>query len=158
MGSTTQGGILLLMTRDYIWLGGVAAVVLTTLLENLSSKFKPWSWLAKTFGKAVNAEMLEKLKAVERRLDKLEMADKMQDEKNSEKEAVSSRRRIIGAADEIRRGIKFSEERINGVLDDITFYEHYCKVHEGFKNEKAAASISIIREENLRCMRENDYL
>ena len=50
--------------------GGGLLIVLLTMVEIAPIKFNPWSALAKGIGRAINAEMLNELKAV-----KSELAD-----------------------------------------------------------------------------------
>ena len=44
----------LLQLQDFVFLSGSGAVVLATIIQTLSKRYKPWTWLASQFGKAVN--------------------------------------------------------------------------------------------------------
>lgn len=145
-------------TSTVAWLSGVVVIVVSALIEHFSKTFKPWSIIARTIGKAINAENLEKLTSIEKRITKLEENDDMQKETRMQDKAEDARRRIISFADEIRRGVQHSNENFNNVLDDITFYTHYCEDHPKFKNEKAVRSIGIIDETYDKCHSENSFL
>ena len=140
------------------WLGGIIVFIVTTIIENAPVKFKPWSWLAKKFGRAVNAEMLEAIRVMESRVQCIEERNRKQDECYAEDKAIAARRRIISFSDRLRIGQKFSLEAFNSVLDDITYYETYCIEHKNFKNEKAKASIEIVRAAYQEAMENDDFL
>lgn len=144
--------------EDLVWLTGVGTVILTTLLQHFSSKYKPWSWLAQQFGKAVNKEMLDKLECLEKKVDKLEQIDKQQNEERDKENALEARRRILRFADECRRKEKHSEEYFNNVLEDISAYKDYCDKHKSFENEKAVIAISIIESAYRHCYENDDFL
>ena len=143
--------------EDLVWLTGVGGVILTTLVQKLSTKYKPWSWIAQQFGRAVNEEMLNKLDTLEAKVDKLEKTDKRQDEERDKQLALDARRRILSTADEIRKKVRHSEEFFNDVLDDISYYRNYCKTHPNFENSKAVISSRIIEETYQQCLLEDDF-
>lgn len=154
-----MGNILSILDLQGItWLAGVCAVIVTTLIQNLSSKYKPWTWLAEQFGKAVNKEMLDRLDNVEKKINNIEERDLEQDKKSEEERAKAARRRILRCADEIRSKVKHSKEYFDDVLSDISFYKNYCKDNPKFENEKAVMAIELIEETYKKCCRENDFL
>lgn len=148
----------LLHLQDFVFLSGSGAVVLVTIIQTLSKKYKPWTWLASQFGKAVNKEMLDKLNNLEKKVDKLEKRDSEQDAKQEEEQAKAARRRILRCSDEIRSKQRHSEEYFNDVLDDITFYSQYCDTHPKFKNEKAVMAINLVERTYDKCIEDNDFL
>ena len=148
----------LLQLQDFVFLSGSGAVVLATIIQTLSKRYKPWTWLASQFGKAANKEMLDKLNDLEKKVDKLEKRDSEQDAKQEEEKAKAARRRILRCSDEIRSKQHHSEEYFNDVLDDITFYTQYCDTHPQFKNEKAAMAIHLVERIYNKCIEDNDFL
>lgn len=148
----------LLQLQDFVFLSGSGAVVLATIIQTLSKRYKPWSWLASKFGKAVNKEMLLKLNDLEKKVDKLEKRDNEQDAKQEEENAKAARRRILRYSDEIRSKQRHSEEYFNDVLDDITFYTQYCNTHPKFKNEKAVMAINLVERTYNKCIEDDDFL
>lgn len=147
-----------LRPEDLIWLAGVGTVTLTTIVQKLSSKFKPWSWLAEQFGNAINKTTLEKLDKLESKVAELEKRDNQQDEEREKERALSARRRILRFADECRRQEKHSEEYFNNILEDISMYKDYCDTHPMFENEKAIIAIQVIDETYKRRLDKNDFL
>lgn len=144
--------------EDLVWLIGVGIAGLTTLVQGLSSKYKPWSWLVQQFGKAINKDMLDKMDELERKVDKLEKADKRQDEERAEDNACETRRRILRFADECRRHEKHSEEYFNNVLEDISMYKDYCIKHPLFENEKAVIAMAFIEDTYRHCYENDSFL
>lgn len=147
-----------LRPEDLIWLAGVGTVALTTIVQKLSSKFKPWSWLAEQFGNAINKTTLEKLDKLESKVAELEKRDNQQDEEREKERALSARRRILRFADECRRQEKHSEEYFNNILEDISMYKDYCDTHPMFENEKAIIAIQVIDETYKHRLDKNDFL
>ena len=137
-----------LQAADWAWVSGVGVAAMTTLIQKFSKKYKPWSWLASQLGKAMNAEML----------DKLEKKDEVQDEERAKEKALDARRRILSCADECRRHIKHSEEFFNNVLEDVGYYKNYCDTHPSFENEKAVIAIDVVENVYKRCIETNDFL
>lgn len=148
----------LLDLQTVTWFVGVLCVAITTLVQKLSSKYKPWTWLAEQFGKAANKEMLDRLDAVEKKINSIEERDLEQDRKSEEERVKAARRRILRCSDEIRSKVKHSQEYFDDMLSDISFYKQYCKENPKFENEKAVIAIKIIEETYERCHKNNDFL
>ena len=148
----------LLNFQTITWLAGVACVLITSLIQALSNKYKPWTWLAEQFGKAANKEMVDKIDVLSKKVESLEKHDKEQDRQLNEERAKAARRRILRCADEIRSKIRHSQEFFNDVLDDISFYKNYCKENPKFENEKAVIAIKLIEETYEKCHKEDDFL
>lgn len=140
------------------WFVGVMCVVITTLVQKLSDKYKPWTWLAEQFGKAANKELVDKIDTLSEKIEKLEENDTTQDKLLNEEKAKSARRRILRFADEVRQDVKHSEEYFDDVLADITYYKRYCKDNPTFENEKAVVATEIIRRVYENCHKKNNFL
>lgn len=139
-------------------MAGVGTVALTTLIQNLSKKYKPWSWLAHRLGKAINEEMLYKIDVLQKKIEELEEVDRKQNEERAKENALEARRRILRFADECRRKERHSEEYFNNVLEDISEYKDYCSNHVTFENEKAVIAISVVEKAYNHCYENNDFL
>lgn len=131
--------------------GGAALTVIMTLVQISPIKIYPWSWLAKAFGRAINAELIAKIDALEKKVEKLHSRD-------GEKEAIDQRNRILLFADEAVRDIKHSEEHFNQILRDITEYEAFCNAHKDFENERVVLTCARIKEIYKRCLETGDFL
>lgn len=153
-----DNALAILEAQDLAWIAGVVCVVFATIVQKASKKYKPWSWLAEQFGRAVNKEMLDKLDVVSKKVEDLEAADKKQDAEREEQMALEARRRILRIADEMRAKIRHSEEFFDDALADVSFYRNYCREHPDFENSKAVISSKIIEDAYQKCVLENDFL
>ena len=136
----------------------IAILAITTLIEAASKTIKPWTELMKFIGRSINHEVIEKLNEQGKQNDKLQDELTGLSERINQKDAEDARNHILRFGDEIKNGVRHSEEYFNQILDDITKYENYCEEHPKFKNEKTAVTEVIIKEVYAKCVRENDFL
>ena len=158
-----------LSPEQAVWLSGVVLFVITTLIEKLSGRFKPWSTMLRSLGRALNQDLKDQIdvireleasdqRADEARLDALEKAQNDFYELYKEDDAKAARGRILRFSDELRVKVRHSEEFFNNILEDIHVYESYCETHPNFLNRKAQSAIEFIEEIYEKCLRENDFL
>ena len=114
-------------------------------------KVNPWTWLARSIGRAINGELMEQVKDLKSRIDRME-------ENDAEREAKSARIRILRFGDECQQQVLHSQEHFDQIIDDIDQYEKYCEGHPNFKNNKAVLTIANIKETYRRRMAANDFL
>lgn len=67
-------------------------------------------------------------------------------EKIEMNEAMTSRYRIIRAADEIRNGGELSDDAVEQLAEDLDLYDTFCENHPGYKNHKGRNSRRIVIE------------
>lgn len=113
--------------REYIIEGLLLLFGGMTFIQISPIKIDPWSWLARKIGRAMNGEVLD-------RVDKLEGLVESLRTTADEREAKSTRIRILRFGDEILHGQEHSKEHFDQVLQDITEYQQYCEDHPEFKN------------------------
>lgn len=131
--------------------GGGGLVVLLTLLQIAPIKINPWTWLARTIGRAINGEVLKEVASLR--------ADVKQNKEDDAEQWVSlSRSHILRFGDELRRGVPHSKEHFDQILLDISKYEHYCENHPKYPNGKAIATITQIKKTYQKCLEENNFL
>jgi hypothetical protein len=114
--------------------GGLTLVVILSIIQVAPVKINPWSWLMRIIGKALTADVLDKLE---------------------ENKADTARYRILRFEDEIRHGSKHTEEHFNQILLDIDQYEKYCAKHKDYPNNRAVSSIAKIKKTYEKCKDEN---
>ncbi len=134
---------------------GIAAALFallagTTLVQIAPIKVNPWTWVARTIGRAINAEVIQKV-------DKLEGDVRNLKDRSEEHEAKSCRIRILRFGDEILHGVHHSKEHFDQILLDITEYENYCKDHPRFKNNMTTITTSVIMSTYQECWKENKF-
>lgn len=134
-------------------LGGCSAIILLflTLIQITPIKVNPWSWLARTIGKALNRDTLDRLDSLEKDIKEIKA-------KNEEHEATECRSAILRFGDEIRHGTRHSKEHFDQILLDISFYEHYCATHKDYANNIALMTIEKIKNTYRKCLDEDSFL
>lgn len=125
--------------------------LLSTCLEVSKIKINPWSWLAKTIGRAINGEVLEKVNETKAQLDEHIRID---DERNAD----LHRARILQFNTDLLHNINHTEEDFNEILYNIDYYERYCKEHEEYKNNRAVHAIRNIKRLYDECMKNHSFL
>lgn len=131
--------------------GGGLLLVLITLVQIAPVKINPWSALAKTVGKAVNADVSERLDGIESKLDEhITM--------NARRTADGHRTRILHFNNELLRDIDHTKEEFTEALLEIDAYEEYCREHPEYPNNRAVLAIKNIREVYMERLREHDFL
>ena len=128
-----------------------------TVFQKLSSR-KLWTalagiaaGLAKTAGRALNGEMLDKLSALERDVRQIK-------DDAARREAVMARTRILRFGDEILHKELHTKEHFDQTLRDITAYEQYCDNHPEFENSCAVLTVRKIKDTYMERLEKNDFL
>ena len=109
--------------------GSAILVAMSGVIEVSKIKLNPWSWLARHVGRAINGEVLDKMDAMNERVDKLSVKVDQSEARQAERDAKMARNRILRFGDEVRIGTRHSKESFDEVLADITAYESYCQAH-----------------------------
>ena len=129
----------------------VGAFATLTVLQVAPIKINPWTWIARAIGRAINAEVIDKVGKLENEVQTIK--------KNVEEhEAKSARVRILRFGDEILHNVKHSQEHFNQVLLDITEYEEYCSHHPDFRNNVTGITTKRIMETYEKCLKDNNFL
>ena len=131
--------------------GGGALLIIMTLIQITPIKFNPWSWLGRCIGRAINGELLSKMK---------ELSDELDDhkKKSEERHATLCRSHILRFGDEILHGVLHSYEHYQQILLDIDSYEEYCERHPGYKNNVANETIKHIKKRYQTHLEEDSFL
>ena len=133
-------------------------VALSGVVELSKIKINPWTWLARHVGRAINGEVLDKMDALNDRVDKLSGKVDQSEARQYERDAKTARTHILRFGDEVRIGVRHSKESFDEVLADITAYETYCNAHPEFPNNRTRAAEKFISETYDECLRENKFL
>ena len=131
--------------------GGGVLLFVMSVVQIAPIEIKPWSAIARAFGRAINAEVLRDLKTV-----KQDLTDHIRID--GERDADEHRARILRFNNELLRDIPHTKEEFIDVLADIDFYERYCRDHENYKNNRAVHAIANISKVYDDRLREHDFL
>ena len=136
---------------DIVGLIIAGIVALSAFVEIAPIKLNPWSWIFKKIGKAVNAEILEKVDKIEDNLLKMKA-------ENEAQTAKDNRGAILRFGDELRMGIKHSKESFDNIMITISDYDHYCESHSDFKNKITEINEKFIADTFDDCLRNSKFL
>ena len=144
-----------------LWLAGIVL----TVVEISPIKINPWKWLLKKIGGLLTDDCIQEIKAIKSEVETVNErfeAHIVQEHKFKEQlcteQMNATRSRILIFADEIRLGQNHSQEHLNPILQETSQYEQYCEAHRDYKNNKVAASISIIKRQYEEKLMDNDFL
>ncbi len=143
--------------QDIVLAGGGGVFVLLTLLQIAPIKINPWSAIAKTVGRAINAEVLKELdemKSVQK--DTRERLER-HIEVDNERDADNKRASILQFNMEIVRNIRHTREDFIEVLTHIDAYEQFCTDHPNYPNSRAVIAIANIKRVYEERLQKNDF-
>ena len=133
-------------------------LVLSGFVEFSKIKVNPWSAVVKWLGRCINADVLQKLDAVNTELaetkKKLDEHVTMDDERNID----LHRAMILRFNTELIRGLKHTEEDFNEIMYNITCYERYCETHPDYPNNRAVRAIKNINRVYDELMKTGGFL
>lgn len=131
--------------------GTLILSALATVIQISPIKIDPWTALARAIGRAINGEVIEKVEKLENSVESL-------NNKVDENGAKTARARILRFGDEIIHGVRHSKEHFDDILDDMTDYEHYCREHPEFKNDKTKLTSALIADTYKECLKKHDFI
>lgn len=135
----------------------IIAAGLATIIQISPIKVDPWSALARTIGRAINKEVIEKVDKLEEDVQEIKKNAQKSDEKADERDAKAARARILRFGDEIVHEVRHSQEHFVDILDDMTAYDNYCAAHPDFKNNRTKATSQLITDTYYKCLKEHDF-
>lgn len=116
-----------------------------SLIQISPLKFNPWTILGQAFGRFIGVSAIR---------DTLEEHIRIDDERNIKQ----CRMRVLRFSDEILQGKQHTKEHFDEILEDITEYTRYCRVHKDFENSKAIMAIDNVKKTYQRCQAEKTFL
>lgn len=135
-------------------LAGSAALFLAgaaTFVEKTSKTMKPLTKVARSIGRAINGELMEKVDNLEKKVEKMDKDDRLQ-------RAKDARTRVLRFGDELLHDVRHTKEHFDDVLRDITEYERYCDEHPEFENDQMHITAEHIKQTYHKCLREHSFL
>ena len=90
------------------------------------------------------SRVLIELERMNRKIDALEQKIDSVDQKGDQRNAVSTRVRILRFNDELQEERRHSKDSFDQVLSDISEYNRYCDEHPAFKNNQTEATVRYI--------------
>ena len=116
-----------------------------TLVQIAPLKINPWSAIGSLIGKAINGDVMKKLDEMEKAQAEtkanLDEHIRVDDERNADAHRVQ----ILRFNRELLQGLPHTQEDFIEALHEIDFYEHYCRMHEEYENNRAVLAIENIK-------------
>ena len=143
--------------NEIIFGGSGIVILLLTIIQIAPIKINPWSAIGKAIGRALNSEVLKELEEVKQvqktAQGKLDAHIHVDDERNAD----HHRMRILQFNNELIRDIPHTREDFIEVLSEMDFYEHYCKTHPEYKNNRASHAIANINRVYDEMLKNHDF-
>lgn len=115
-----------------------------------------WSWLSQR--KASNKDILNEVKALGQRVEKVESKVEQISDDVAKTTAETCRVRLLRFNGELLRDVKHTEEEFVQTLGDIDQYEEYCRTHPDYKNSRSVMAIGNIKRCYDNCQQNHDFL
>lgn len=144
--------------KDVLLSGSGLLLILMTLIQIAPIKVNPWSAIAKAFGKAINAGVLEEIAALKKEQQETRRVLDEHIAIDDERNADEHRLRILQFNNELLRNIPHTQEDFIEVLAEIDFYEHYCEEHPKYENNRAVLAIAHIKKVYAERLDKHDFL
>lgn len=130
-------------------------IVFSMIVEIAPIKINPWTKLVTWISKRLTGDLKEQIdtntkmyldsyKDLKNDIDGIKSEISDLKESDDQNRAMTSRYRIIRAADEIRNGVMLSDDHIEQLGEDIDIYDKYCKSHPSYLNHKGQRSKEIV--------------
>ena len=125
--------------------GGGFLLIMMTLVQIAPLKINPWSAIGSLIGKAIKGDVMKKLDEMEKAQAEtkanLDEHIRVDDERNADAHRVQ----ILRFNRELLQGLPHTQEDFIEALHEIDFYEHYCRMHEEYENNRAVLAIENIK-------------
>lgn len=124
--------------------GGILIAALA-LIQISPIKVDPFGTLARWIGRALNGDVLKKLDEMEKAQaetrEQLDEHIRIDNERNADVHRVQ----ILRFNRELLQEVPHTQEDFVEALSEIDFYEHYCKSHPEYENNRAVLAIENIK-------------
>lgn len=137
--------------QQIVGYGAGAIFALLSIIQIAPIKINPWSWLARRFGRAINADMSNELAEIKKKLEDHVTSDER-------RSADSHRAKILHFNNELLRYIDHTKEEFVEVLAEIDAYEEFCRENPEYPNNRAVLAIENIRENYKERLKKHDFL
>ena len=131
---------------------------LSMFIEFTPIKVNPISAILNWIGKRTNREIYKDIETLKKTINAISKKQEEMEQGAKEREAINCRVRILRFSDELRRGVKHSQESFEQALADVDVYEKYCREHPDFKNNKTVVASNRIKSAYETHLEMNDFL
>ena len=136
--------------KDGVSFGSIALIILLSMIQVSKIPWNPWSSILKWLGNHLNADLTERLEAVEGKLDK-------HITESEQKELMDMRRDILDFCNACMNHRKHTKEQFKFVIKECDTYEKYIEDNH-IKNGEITAAVKEIRRIYEQCIHDNSFL
>lgn len=137
--------------------GGILIAALA-LIQISPIKVDPFGALARWIGRALNGDVLKKLDEMEKAQaetrEQLDEHIRIDNERNADVHRVQ----ILRFNRELLQEVPHTQEDFIEALSEIDFYEHYCKSHPEYENNRAVLAIENIKRAYMEWQENHEVL
>lgn len=137
---------------------GIAVVLLLSCVEVSKIKLNPWSWLFGKIGALCNRSITENLNNLTAEVSQLRKDLNEEKAEAGKSRAIEARSKILWFGDELRNGVRHSQDNFRNIFAACELYEQYCATHPTFENGITSPTIKFIRHKYDECLEYNDFL
>ena len=131
------------MTAAQLLGSGGAVVLVLSLIQLSPIRINPWTWLARSIGRAIHGDVMDKLAKLQTELE-THIAD-------------GNRARILDFNGELIRDLSHTQEAYIEILAVIDVYEAYCDGHPDYPNNRATLAIANIKRVYNERLQKRDF-
>lgn len=139
-----------------VWVAGI--IIGTGLIEISPLKINPWTWICKPLRKALMEPMMNELKIVNDKVDKVQNDLNEHIVVSKEDRMQAARNRILRFNDEIIAGQEHTKEHFDDILIVLDEYQAYCHDHPKFPNSRCLLAIENIQDVYREKSHENSFV
>nr|DAH43312.1 MAG TPA: hypothetical protein [Caudoviricetes sp.] len=143
--------------KEILMGGGGGLFALLTILQISPIKINPWSALARSIGRALNKDVLERLATLEGEQKEIKSELVAQKALSDRREANGWRADILRFNMELVEHTRHTREDYIEILDVIDKYETYCETHKEYENNRAVHAIANIERRYDDRLKNNDF-
>jgi hypothetical protein len=136
--------------HDGLSVGGIAILIVLSLLQFTKIPINPWTKIFKWIGNKLNEDLKKDIAEVNTKLDK-------HIEESEKKDLSDTRRDILEFCNSCMNKRKHTQEQFKFIIKKCDIYEAYVEKHH-IKNGEIQAAIAEIRRIYTKCLQENSFL
>ena len=143
--------------KDTLSWGGIAFLVIASLLQFSKININPWDKIFGWIGDRLNSKLLERLKGLETEMTKIKDSLNNHIRESEVKDLQDTRRDILEFANSCMNGRRHTKEQFDFIIKECDDYESYIEKND-IKNGVVTSAIREIRRLNDKCIQENSFL
>lgn len=143
--------------KDTLSWGGIAFLVIASLLQFSKININPWDKIFGWIGDRLNSKLLERLKGLETEMTKIKDSLNSHIRESEVRDLQDTRRDILEFANSCMNGRRHTKEQFDFIIKQCDDYESYIEKND-IKNGVVTSAIREIRRLNDKCIQENSFL